>query len=151
MPMKKRLCNHCIGKRYSLIIISFAFIIFLFTSHSTQSMSRIYRYNVSPNISIETDKIKAEVLYVFEQTLIESGFKITRHIVSDKNRYLYKITLLYKNINNRGELILFHGIDSDNYVLERVLFESREPGIEDLGDEIVTNLIINPFKAKVSE
>jgi hypothetical protein len=29
--------------------------------------------------------------------------------------------------------------------------ESDDPEIEELGDEIVSDLIINPFKAKVSE
>ena len=156
--MKKRLFNLSFNKRYSLIRISFVFMIFMFSSHATQSRTPYFVYEVSPNIQIETHKIKAEVLFVFEQTLIESGFKITRHRVIGKNRYLYEITLRYKNFDDiyygdiyHGELILFCEIGSDNYVLERVLFKSSDLEIDQLGEEIVSNLIINPFKAKVSE
>ena len=153
--MKRQQFSFSFYKRYSLIGISFVFMFFLFSSHVTQSLSILFAYEASPNIPIETDKNKAEVLFAFEQTLIESGFKITRHWVTGKNRYLYEITLRYKNRDryvSHGELVLFHEIESDTYILERVLLEHwNSPEIEELGDEIVTNLIINPFKAKVSE
>ncbi len=151
--MKKHLFNLYFDRRYSLIRISFVFMFFLFSSHVTQAGTKKAKVvEVSPNIPIETDKIKAEVLFVFEQTLIESGFNITRHKVVSENRYLYEITPRYKNIDiYGGELVLFHGIESNNYVLERVSFVSRHYELEELGDEIVSDLIINPFKAKVSE
>jgi hypothetical protein len=73
-------------------------------------------------------------------------------VVSGENRYLYEITLRYKDIYiYGGELVLFHEIESDNYVFERVILGSAGYAIMELGDEIVSDLIINPFKAKVSE
>jgi hypothetical protein len=150
MLMKKRLYHIYLDKRYFLIRVSFALLAFLLTSYFAQSFSKLYVYE-SPKITIETKKLKAEVFFLFEQTLFESGFKVYRHKVIGKNRYLYEITLRYKNIDSDGELILFHDIDNDNYVLERVLFESGTHGIEELGDKIVADLIINPFKAKISD
>ena len=154
--MKKRLFNFSFDKKYSLIRISFVFLIFLSSSHVTQSMERVkevLRYEVSPNIPIETTKNKAEVLFLFEQTLIESGFSIARHKVVRENKYLYNITSIYNYVDIHGvELVLFHKIVSNNYVLERVSFEYwHSPEIEELGNKIVSDLIITPFKAKVSE
>jgi hypothetical protein len=150
--MKRRLFNLSFNKRYSFIRILFVIIIFLFSSHVTQSTIRFVTYEVNPNVPIKTDKIKAEVLFIFEQTLIESGFEIDSHVVSGENRYVYVISLSYKDIHiYGGELVLFHAMQSNIYILERVLFGSTRSAINELGDEIVSDLIITPFKAKVSE
>jgi hypothetical protein len=148
--MKKHLFKLSFDKRYSLIRKLFVILIFLFFSHIAQSTTYIYVYEVSPNISIETDKNKAEVLFVFEQTIIENGFIITRHKVVGENRYSYEITL-NDGYYIDGELILFYELENDKYLLERVTFESGFPDIEESGDEIVSDLIVIPFKAKISD
>jgi len=153
--MRSHTVNPFGKKRLSLLKVSIALIVFLFSCNTVQSMERFYSYRASPQISFKTNKIKAEVFFLFEQTLIEGGINIIRRKVISANRYLYEITPKYGYSRDwdfyEGELILFHDLTNNNYLLESVSLGSGSPDIEEVGDEFISELIITPFKAKISE
>ena len=75
--------------------------------------------------------------------VLESSYK--QYKVISANRYLYEITPKYGYSRDwdfyDGELILFHDLTNNNYLLESVSLGSGSPDIEEVGDEIISELI----------
>jgi hypothetical protein len=147
--------NPFMKNEFNLMKVSFALIVFIFTGIPAQSTTMLYSYDASPQIRFETKKIKAEVFFLFEQTLFENGINVKRREVISANRYLYVITPNYGISSDldfwHGELFLFHDFSNKYYLLESVSFESGNSNIGEVGDKIISELIIIPFKSKIAE